>query len=415
MIIVESTDLAIGMFVSKLDRPWTETSFLLQGVLIESDDDRQEFINVCDYVYVDQQRSHDSVHARLVVLENQKVTIRPVKAAKELKYTAEMADKEQAFFSRELIHARSVHKNTRGYIDQALEDARLGNSLNTEDAKVFVSEIAESVSRAPNAMLWLTHMKQRDEYTSNHCMNVCILAVTFGCALGLEKKQLHSLGMGALLHDLGKMKIPLEILNKPGRLTTEEYELIKTHSREGYEMLKSKGGVSNEILEIVLSHHERIDGSGYPAGKPGELVSLLSQITSVVDVYDAITSNRCYHDGMPPHEAMKLMYEWSGRNFAPELIEGFIKCLGIYPIGSLIKLNSRHIGVVIAASKNSRLRPIILLVIDRQGQTLDPPQVVNLAHPKWSTGQTKLKIQKIVRPEDYNIDLAAIVANTSVS
>ena len=415
MIKVESANLAIGMFVSKLDRPWTDTDFILQGVLIKTDEDIHKFMDVCDFVYVDQQRSHESVHARLVILKTQKPVSKTNKAPVELQYTAEMADEEQALFSQELKQAQKVLGNTRSYIDKALEDARLGNSLNTADAKVLVSEIAESVSRAPNAMLWLTHMKQRDEYTSIHCLNVCILALTFGRALGLKKKELNTLGMGALLHDLGKMKIPLEVLNKPGRLTDEEFELIKTHPQEGFDMLREKGGISNEVLDIVLSHHERIDGSGYPSGKPGETVTLLSQITSVVDVYDAITSNRCYHDGMPPHEAMKLMYEWSGRNFAPRLIEGFIKCLGIYPIGSLVKLNSRHIGVVIAASKNSRLRPIILLVLDRQGRELDPPQVVNLAHPQWISGKTKLKIQKIVKPEDYNIDLATIVSNTSIN
>ena len=412
MIKVESPNLVMGMFVSELDRPWTETSFLLQGVLIESDDDIQEFTRVCEFVYVDEERSHESVISQLAILKNQKITARPEK--EQIQYTAKMADEEQALFRKELKHARKVHKNTRGYIDQALEDVRLGNSLDTEAARVFVSEIADSVSRAPNAMLWLTHMKKRDEYTSIHCINVCILAVTFGRALGIEKKELNILGMGALLHDLGKMKIPLEILNKPARLTPEEYELMKTHSHEGYKMLNEKGDMHKDILDIVLSHHERIDGSGYPNGTSDELISQLTQITSVVDVYDAITSNRCYHDGIPPYDAMKMMYEWSSKNFVPDLIEGFIKCLGIYPIGSLVKLNSRHIGVVVAASEKVRLRPIIMLVIDRKGERLDVPKLLNLAHPQWIKGKTKLKIQNIVNPDDYDIDLAAIVADAAI-
>lgn len=409
MIKVKPANLAIGMFVSKLDRPWTETSFLLQGVLIESEEDIQEFTRVCEFVYVDQARSQESVVPQLAILKNQTIIAIPEK--EEIQYTAAMADAAQQRFGKELRQARTVHTNTRGYIDQALEDARLGNSLDTEAAKVFVSEIAESVSRAPNAMLWLTHMKKRDEYTSIHCINVCILALTYGRALGLEKEALHTLGMGALLHDVGKMKIPLEILNKPGRLSSEEFMLMKTHSQEGYDMLNEKGGIHQDILDIVLSHHERIDGSGYPNGTSGELISRLAQITSIVDVYDAITSNRCYHDGIPPYEAMKMMYDWSDKNFAPDLIEGFIKCLGIYPIGSVVKLNSRHIGVVVAASEKARLRPIIMLVIDREGNKIEEPKVLNLAHPQWTKGKTKLKIQKIVSPDDYDIDLATIVAN----
>jgi putative nucleotidyltransferase with HDIG domain len=245
-------------------------------------------------------------------------------------------------------------------------------------------------------------------------MNVCILALTFGRTLGLERKQLDMLGLGALLHDIGKMSIPMEILNKPGRLTDEEFEMIKSHSMNGYNLLRQKKDMPGEVLDIVRSHHERINGRGYPDGLTADFIGLLVQITSIVDVYDAITSDRCYHDGIAPHDALKNMFDWAGENFDADLVENFIKCLGIYPIGSMVELNTGHIGIVVSASEKARLRPIILVVINKNGERYDVPRLLNLAHPQWKNKENLLEVKRIVSSHETELDMHQLVANEAL-
>jgi putative nucleotidyltransferase with HDIG domain len=408
---IDVNDLEHGMFVSELDRPWTETPFLLQGVLIESGEDIAEFRRLCEYVYIDVERSRDVIAPKLQTLATK---VQADDKPKSNDITLQAVEHEQEAFRKELKVARKIHHRTRGYIDKLLDDVRLGNSLDTDTARELVGEMADSISRSPNAMLWLTHMKKRDEYTSIHCMNVSILAITFGRTLGLDRQRLELLGLGALLHDIGKMEVPLEILNKPGRLTDEEFDIVKSHSMNGYNLLRQKEDMPTEVLEIVRSHHERINGRGYPQGLTGELIDQLTQITSIVDVYDAITSDRCYHDGISPHEALKNMFDWAGDNFDAELVEQFIKCLGIYPIGSMVELNSGHIGIVVSASEKSRLRPIILVVINKSGERYSMPRLLNLAHPQWRKKENLLEIKHIVSSHETDLDMHQIVANEAV-
>ena len=407
-------DLQEGMFVSELDCPWSETDYLLEGVLIKTDADITSLKRYSKYVYVDTERTIGDAAPKLQALSQKSQATQQRPQLNTIEKEAKDAESEQVSFQKELKQARVVHKRTRHYIDSALEDVRLGKSVDTEAAKELVTDIASSVNRSPNAMMWLTHMKSRDEYTSIHCMNVCILAVSFGRSLGLGKTELAVLGLGALLHDLGKMRTPLEILNKPGRLTREEFEIMKKHSRLGYDLLVAQGGLPQSVLDIVLHHHERVNGSGYPDGLVGEQIERLVQIVSIVDVYDAITSDRCYHDGIAPYEALKNMYDWVNENFEKELVEQFIKCLGIYPIGSMIKLNTGQIGIVVSASEKSRLRPIILLLVNSKGEQYKRPKLLNLSHPKWARGSKPLEINSILESQDVDINVAGVIANESV-
>jgi putative nucleotidyltransferase with HDIG domain len=408
---IDVNDLEHGMFVSELDRPWTETPFLLQGVLIESGEEIAEFRRLCNYVYIDVERSREVIAPKLRTLAA-KPPAEDKPHSNEI--TLRVVEREQEAFRKELKVARKIHRRTRGYIDKLLDDVRLGNSLDTDTARELVGDMVDSISRSPNAMLWLTHMKKRDEYTSIHCMNVCVLALTFGRTLGLERKQLNMLGLGALLHDIGKMHVPLELLNKPGRLTDEEFEIIKTHTTSGYHLLRQEKGMPGEVLDIVRSHHERINGRGYPDGLTADFIGLLVQITSIVDVYDAITSDRCYQDGIAPHDALKNMFDWAGENFDAGLVENFIKCLGIYPIGSMVELNTGHIGIVVSANEKSRLRPIILLVINKTGERYDIPRLLNLAHPQWKKKENLLEVKRIVSSHETELDMHQLVANEAL-
>ena len=414
-IKVDVTQLKKGMFVSELDRPWTETSFLLQGILVEGADEISQFQQCCEYVFIDAEKSHPSLYPHLRSLSSLGQSNKTSNnSANHEGHEAAQADIEQNDFKKELKVARNVHSRTRSFIDDALEDVRLGQAVNTEAAKELVTEVTNSITRSPHAMVWLTNMKERDEYTSIHCMNVCIMSVSFGRTLGMEKEELEILGLGGLLHDLGKMRVPPEILNKPSKLTYEEFEVMKTHPMQGHKMLKEQGGIPSEVLDIVKHHHERRNGKGYPSHLDGDQINNMTRIVAIVDVYDAITSDRCYHDAITPYDALKNMYEWVNEDFDKDLVENFIKCLGIYPIGCVVKLNLGHVGLVVSASEKSKLRPIVMLVQNSKGERFPTPKLINLAHPKWRTGANKLEVTSILSKNEYDFDIKDIVMNESV-
>ncbi len=409
---VDVSQLKIGMFVSELDRPWTETSFLLQGVLIESAEDIYSFQEICEYVYVDGEKSHESIYPHLRSLSTLERSTDT--SANSVEHESAMADREQHAFQKELKVARKVHTRTKEYIDKALDDVRLGNAVDTDSAKELVTEIAKSITRSPHAMVWLTNMKERDEYTSIHCMNVCILSVSFGRCLGMDKSELEILGLGGLLHDIGKMRVPLEILNKPSKLTFDEFEVMKTHPVQGYRMLREQNDVPSDVLDIVKHHHERRNGKGYPSQLNGDEINNKTRIVAIVDVYDAITSDRCYHDAISPYDALRNMYEWVKEDFDKEMIEQFIKCLGIYPIGCVVKLNLGHVGIIVSASEKSKLRPIILLVSNSKGETFPKPKLINLAHPKWQSGAQKLEVKSILSKNEYDFNIKDIIESDNI-
>jgi len=400
------------MYVTELDRSWTETSFLLQGVLLEGEEEIAEFQKVCEHVFIDADKSNQSVYAHLrslVTLTQESKSINNSAA-----HESHEADLEQNNFQKELKVARKLHTRTRTFIDHALDDVRLGQAVNTDAAKALVTEVANSITRSPHALLWLTNMKERDEYTSIHCMNVCVMSVSFGRTLGMEKAELEILGLGGLLHDLGKMRVPLEILNKPSKLTFEEFEVMKTHPVEGYKMLKEQGDLPSEVLDVVKHHHERRNGKGYPSQLDGDQINNMTRIVAIVDVYDAITSDRCYHDAISPYDALKNMYEWVKEDFDKDMIEKFIKCLGIYPIGCVVELNLGHVGIVVSASEKSKLRPIVMLVLNSKREQFPKPKLINLAHPKWRTGAQKLEVKRILSKNDYDFNIKDIVENESI-
>ena len=401
------------MYVCELDRPWTETSFLLQGVLIKSSDDIAQVQEFSSFVYVDSEKSHASILPHLNTI-SQNENARKKSTFSPSNNASQAADLEQSNFKKELKTARKVHSRTKAYIDSALEDVRLGQSVNTDEAKEVVIQVANSITRSEHAMVWLTNLKSRDEYTSIHCMNVCIMAVSFGRSIGMSKPELEIIGLGALLHDLGKMRVPLEILNKPGKLTEEEFDIMKTHPMEGYNMLEKQADLPLEVLDIVKHHHERRNGKGYPSRLKGEEITNMTRMVAIVDVYDAITSDRCYHDAITPYDALKNMYEWVNEDFDKTIIEQFIKCLGIYPIGCVVELNLGHIGIVVTASEKTKLRPIVLLISNSKGDKFPTPKLLNLAHPNWCSGAQKLEVKRILSKNEYDFDINEIIKNESI-
>ncbi len=412
-IKVDASDLEIGMYVSELDRPWLESPFLFQGFLLETNEDVQDVANACEYVFVDITNSSATVRTRLqsMAASQSKPTI-----VKETNPSSQANNDEGYAYKEHLYLARKIYNHTRSYIDKTLTAVGQGSrEVDTEQAKSLVNEMIDNILVKPHAMAWLTHLKNRDEYTLTHSINVCILALTFGRHMQLPREQLEILGLGALLHDIGKLRVPPEILNKPDRLTRDEFEIMKKHPVEGYDILKEDLLMSPDILDIVLHHHERISGQGYPDGMLGDRISRLTKMTSIVDVFDAITSDRCYHDGMSPYIALQNIYRWTDNAFDKFLVEGFMGCMGVYPVGSVVELNQGQIAIVIATTPKTKLRPMIMLLTDKDKHFLKSRRVLNLSLQDWEKSTERLEIKNVIDPKTIGIDIKTILEQESMS
>ena len=403
LIKLKTEDLTFGMYVSKLDRPWTETSFLFQGFIIRTSDELKQLESSCEFVFVDEEKSETETPGRSISSPNQikqKTTAR----------SASATDKEIYHdFKEELTVATGIHNSASRYIKTVLEDTRLGGTIDTGAAKEIVADMADSIIRNPNALVWLTHLKRRDDYTAIHSMNVCIISLAFARSCGCSVEQLKTIGMGALLHDIGKMKVPDEILNKPGKLTEQEFEVMKKHPVYGYELLKDDKQVSAESLDIVLSHHEHTNGSGYPNALTEHEIKPLTRIVCIVDVYDAVTSGRVYHNAMTPHDALKNMYNWMPGNFDQELVEIFIKSLGIYPVGTIVELTTGQTAIVSSINENHHLKPTVMLVLDKNKQPYTTRSIMNLSSKMWKDDKDPPAIKRVLNPDAENIDVPAII------
>jgi len=285
---------------------------------------------------------------------------------------------EKASFADEFKRAQKIVSKGKEAVVSMFQEARMGKAIEAEAAAPLVEEISNSVLRNPGALISLARLKTADDYTFMHSVAVCALMIALARQLGLDEQQTREAGMAGLLHDLGKAMIPLEILNKPGKLTDAEFDLVKTHPAEGHKLLLGGTGINEITKDVCLHHHEKVDGSGYPKGLTGETMSIFAKMGAVCDVYDAVTSNRPYKAGWDPAESIKRMAEWKG-HFDPAVFQAFVKSLGIYPIGSLVRLASGKLGVVTEQGEQSLLKPKIKVFFSTKSQAYIKPETIDLA------------------------------------
>jgi len=285
---------------------------------------------------------------------------------------------ERTGFNDEVKRAAKICAKGKEAVVSMFQEARMGKAIEAEAAAPLVEEISNSVMRNPGALISLARLKIADDYTYMHSVAVCALMIALSRQLGLDAQQTRDAGMAGLLHDLGKAMIPMEILNKPGKLTDEEFALVKTHPEEGYRLLLEGKGISEIAKDVCLHHHEKIDGSGYPKGLNGESMSLYAKMGAVCDVYDAVTSNRPSKAGWDPAESIKRMAEWKG-HFDPTVFQAFVKSLGIYPIGSFVRLESGKLGVVVEQGEQSLLKPKVKVFFSTKSQAYIRPETIDLA------------------------------------
>lgn len=409
---IPTSELRIGMVVEKMDRSWLEHPFLTNRKRIESERDLALLIEYSIHeVYINTDVGLDiepmPVSDRVVIVEDPPPEPPVVEVAPEesVSFTSTMPPlKDPVSVETEMPAARRVRQEAKVVIDTVMHEARVGKNIDAHRVDLVVNGMIDSVFRNRDALASLTRLKGYDEYTFVHSVNVCALCLTLGRQLGLERDSLRVLGIGALLHDIGKMKVPLSVLNKPGKLSDAEFAEMKKHPVYSAEILEQTPGVPEGSKLVALQHHERYHGHGYPHGVTGDDIPLLAQLTSIVDVYDAITSNRCYSNALTPFEGVKKIYEWGKKDFNLPFVERFIQCLGIYPVGTVVLLDSAEIGVVSTVNRERMLRPGVLILFKDEKRRLLSPVPVDLN----VQGKDGKFLRTIVRPMDpthLNIDV----------
>ena len=294
----------IGMYVSGLDRPWIETPFIFQGFLITNELELDQIHQYCEYVYIDREKSQVQINeANLRILE--KVEEEPEAKVKDsLPYLVQ--------FEEEFPQAKRIYEKVQAQVKHAFKDVRIGRALKSSEIRQSVEAITQSIIRNPDAMLLMTNMKAMDDYLVIHSLNVCILSLIFARFLCFEAEKMHNIGMGALLHDIGEIRLPKELLNKESDLNAEEYATVQMHTEYGASILDENAGIPKEAVDIALHHHERIDRSGYPSQLGGQEISKNAKIVGMVDVYDSLTSTTPYRSYISSTDALKNMYDWRG-------------------------------------------------------------------------------------------------------
>ncbi|MFZ2305799.1 MAG: HD-GYP domain-containing protein [Rhodoferax sp.] len=387
---IKVEQLTLGMHLKEFCGSWMEHPFWRTGfVVTDPQDIKAVLASSIREVWIDSDKGVDvpvgtvavseaesdaQVEAQLLQESHQKREVAPVSMGKELERAAKIClQSKQAVISM-------------------FEEARMGKSVDTGGARQLVEEITDSVARNPGALISLARLKTVDDYTYMHSVAVCAMMVSLAKQLGLDEEQTRLAGMAGLMHDLGKALMPMEVLNKPGKLTEAEFNIIKTHPVEGHRMLLTGRDVHPMVLDVCLHHHEKTDGSGYPKGLKDEEISLFAKMGAVCDVYDAITSNRPYKLGWDPAESLRKMAEWAKGHFDAKVFQAFVKSLGIYPIGSLVKLTSGRLGVVVEQTGKSLTMPVVKVFFSTKSNMRIVPELVDLSHAHAT--------EKIVSRED---------------
>ena len=287
-----------------------------------------------------------------------------------------------------------------------LDAVRMGQELDVSAVKAVVSECVQSILRNPSAMLWLARIKNRDYYTAEHSLRVSILAIALGRELGLAEYQLEQIGICGMLHDVGKIKVPNEILNKPGALNAEELRIMQSHANEGRRLLMGNQQVTPATVDVAYSHHERLDGKGYPRGLDAARIPYFAKIIAVVDAYDAINSDRVYSKGKSSLESLRILLEAVNSHFDEEIVGHFVRLIGIYPAGEIVELSNGEVGIIIGCSATSKLKPKIMRVLNANKQ-LCKERVVDLATTTADANGKPLRVKEVHGSGAFGIDIEA--------
>jgi putative nucleotidyltransferase with HDIG domain len=372
---IRSEQLKPGMYIHDLNCGWLDHPFITNAFHVRDQATVDKIIGLgIRELYIDTVKGADVWEARPQVDVNAELQRRLEEIARKKAEQPVIVELRE-----EAVRARRLHAEASKITRSMMDDIRLGQQVQIERVEPLVEGMVESIFRNQDALLPLARLKKHDDYTFEHSVSVCTLLVAFGRGLKLPRETIHEIALGGLLHDIGKARVPDRILNKPAKLSEEEFVQMKDHVALGVEQLIGVEGISETAMQVVREHHERFDGSGYPSACGGKEISLAGQMASIVDVYDALSSDRIYHKGMAPTQALKKLLEWSKHHFDPQLVQSFVRAIGIYPTGSLVRLESNRMGVVVEQNEGSLLEPVVRIFYHAAKQHYLPPEMVDLS------------------------------------
>lgn len=371
---ISITQLRMGMYIHRFCGSWLDHSFLKAGFLLNSQRDYQRLrCSALSGLWIDLSRGLDVLQE--VAQEDPSIRVASMNTVVAPAFDA---PPQQVPREEELQRALKLCAHSKAAVMAMFQEVRLGQAIEMEQVDGLVKDISTSLVRHPDALISLARLKTSDDYTYMHSVAVCALMVSVARQLGLTQEQVHQAGIAGLLHDIGKLAIPENILNKPAKLSANEYEQVKRHPVAGGAILRQNPQLSALVLDVCLHHHEKIDGSGYPHGLAGAQISLYAQMGAVCDVYDAVTSNRPYNQGWDPAEALQRMSSWTG-HLSQSVLQALVKSIGIYPVGSLVRLSSGRLAVVIEQHPGSLLRPKVKVFFSARSKQHLPQSIVDLA------------------------------------
>ena len=372
--------LRIGMYIQELCSSWMDSPFWQKSFMLENQASLDKVnISKIQEVWIDTNKGLDTVIDRIVIDASSKPEEKLVPA---VKIPMLFKDIRPVSMDEEMVRAVNIVGNSKQAVFSMFNEARMGNAVDADKAMPLVEEIASSVMRNPGALIGLARLKTADDYTYMHSVAVCALMIALSRQLGLDDDKTREAGLAGLLHDIGKMAVDLDILNKPGKLTDAEFISVKEHPAAGHRMLLEANGVGEIALDVCLHHHEKMDGSGYPDRLSGDQISLYARMGAVCDVYDAITSNRPYKQGWCPAESLHKMSEWSKGHLDEAVFQAFVMSIGIYPVGTLVRLQSGRLGVVIEQQVGkSLMSPKVRVFFSTKSSTYITPELLDLAGP----------------------------------
>ncbi|MEO5702293.1 MAG: HD domain-containing phosphohydrolase [Gammaproteobacteria bacterium] len=407
-------DLAPGMYVYDLDRPWIETPFLFQGFSIDSYGQIKELKEHCEYVYIDVTQGIDSF-SHTNKTESTPAHTDPFRSPLQFSGSKHRPPakpipqdvviyQDKRTVKEELGKAQRVRRDAEEMFQVFIQDICSDRVVNLDKVKSSINDMVESIVRNPDALLLLTQLKDKDNPGYGRAIDASVHMLAFGRHLGFPKEQLPTLGIGGLLQDIGNLRLPGDLLRKKESLTQEEYKVVQAHVEHSLSMLTSALGIDSDAIEMVATHHERQDGSGYPNGLTAEYIGTYGNMAGIVDTFLALTRERPYAEAVPPREALELMLAWRGKYLHGGLMERFIQCIGFYPVGSLVELNSGEVAVVLAQNRVHHFKPKIILILDANKKPYMNPLVLNLSDDPKVAEALPYRINKSLKNGMYGID-----------
>ncbi len=405
--MVSTAYLKTGMYVSRLDRPWVETPFLLQGFLIQGDDDVCTLVKHCNYVYIDTAigvkaefylDTVSSFPSRERLAKNTQIETILNSGKKGVDYV----DKTTTI--DELSEAESAFDKASACVARIVEHDLQSGQLNIANVKEAVSPILESMIRNSDAFIWLSKMRHHDAGSYEHSVQNCALGIAYGRHMGLNKTALNTLATGLLLMDIGKIRLPKELLTKSEPHSPEDTEIMRKHVAYTVDLLRKTKGISDHIINIALTHHERYDGSGYPNGLVGVQTPAYGRMAAIIDYYDTMITNTPYSEAISEHKALQNIYNLRDKSFQKELVEQFMQCMGVYPTGSLVELSSGEVGAILAQNKQQKLNPKVVILLDKDKRPYKKRKILDLMRQK----KTPLHISKSLENDAYGVSVQQI-------